>query len=395
VTVLDADHFTIDTPFLDNDAAKGDWISGRPFGLSASRGEDIYLLEAGSSGQPAKFIDHAEFAAAFNGETLGRWPNGSGTGTLIPMFSNTLGAANSGPRIGPVVVNEVMYHPSASPEDEFVEIHNSGPTTENLAHWRLRGGADFDFTAAHSLAPGGLLVLVAFDPVSDPVAASAFRAAYGIDSTIPLAGPFTDGPLGNDTGTVRLQRPDSPPADDPDFYPQVTEDEVIYQSTPPWPSGPAGGGQSLDRAGVDLFGNFAASWTGQPPTPGGKRYDYGGWATFHFGPGAPAGSGETDDPDHDGIVNILEYALDLNPLTPDPSPVTDLAFEGDDLTLSYTKQLLRSGIAYRVEMSTDLENWTTVADDEPVSTGNFTELRKARAPIGSNPRMFLRLAVDY
>jgi hypothetical protein len=397
VTALDADHFTIDTPFLDNDATKGNWISGRPFGLSASRGEDIYLMEAGSSGGPAKFIDHVEFAAAFNGETLGRWPNGSGTGTLIPMLSNTLGAANSGPRIGPVVVNEVMYHPSASPENhlEFVEIHNSGSTTENLAHWRLRGGADFDFTAAHSLAPGGLLVLVAFDPVSDPAAVAAFRAAYGIDTSIPLAGPFTDGPLGNDTGTVRLQRPDSPPTDDPDFYPQVTEDEVIYQSTPPWPSGPAGGGQSLDRAGVDLFGNFASSWTGHPPTPGGKRYDYGGWTTFFFGPGAPAGSGETDDPDHDNIANILEYALDLNPLVPDPSPITDLAIEGDDLTLSYTKQLLRSGIAYRVEMSTDMENWTTVADDAPVSTNNFTELRKARVPIGSNPRMFLRLAVDY
>ena len=45
--------------------------------------------------------------------------------------------------------------------------------------------------------------------------AASFRSAYGIDDAVPLVGPFSDGPLGNDTGTVRLQRPDMPPANDP------------------------------------------------------------------------------------------------------------------------------------------------------------------------------------
>ena len=91
---------------------------------------------------------------------------------------------------------------------EFIEICNAGTVTENLANWRLRGGADFDFTAAHSIAPNGLLVVVAFDPLTQPVETAAFRAEYGIDASVPLVGPFTDGPLGDDTGTVRLQRPD-------------------------------------------------------------------------------------------------------------------------------------------------------------------------------------------
>jgi hypothetical protein len=257
----------------------------------------------------------------------------------------------------------------------------------------MRGGADFDFTSAWSLAPGEVPVVVPFDPSADPAVASAFRSFYGIDDTIPLAGPFTDGPpLGNDAGTVRLQRPDTPPDDDPGFFPQATEDEVIYQTSPPWPAGPAGGGESLIRAEAAGFGNFAASWTGAAPSPGGKRYVYAGWSEFRFGPGAPPESAESADPD--GIANIMEYALDLNPLTPDPSPVAGLVFEGDDVTLSYTKHLLRTGITYRVEMSTDLSHWTTVPD-ELVSTTNYTETRKAKVPTNGEPRIFLRLAVDY
>ena len=43
-----------------------------------------------------------------------------------------------------------MYQPNSAPEDnlEFVEICNLGDAVENLANWRLRGGADFDFTGA-------------------------------------------------------------------------------------------------------------------------------------------------------------------------------------------------------------------------------------------------------
>ena len=136
-------------------------LRGAPFALSSS-GEDVWLLEGDANGKLLKFVDRVEFAAAFNGETLGRWPNGAGTGTLISMTANTLGSLNTGPMIGPVLISEVMYHPEVTIEDdlEFVEICNSGTTTENLANWRLRGGADFDFTAAHSLEPGGLLVVV-------------------------------------------------------------------------------------------------------------------------------------------------------------------------------------------------------------------------------------------
>ena len=381
--------FTIASPFLDNHFARGNWISGRPFGLSASRGDDLWLLETDGSGRPVRFIDRVEFAAAFNGESLGRWPNAAGTGTLVSMMPNTLGTANLGAQVGPVIISEVMYHPDAPAEDnlEFIEICNAGGVTENLANWRLLGGADFDFTASHSLASGGLLVVVAFDPATQPVETAAFRAAYGIDASIPLAGPFTDGPLGNDTGTVRLQRPDASPVDEPGFYPQVTEDEVIYQHTAPWPVGAAGNGDSLNRIGIGLFGNFVSSWSNELPTPGGKRIDYAGWSAI-WGVG-----GEFLDPDFDGLDNIVEFALGLNPTVFDANALSDLVIEGGDIILTYTRNLLHSGITISGEYSTNLVDWMPTSDSL-VSSSNFSEVRKSSVTMSPHTRLFMRLKIE-
>ena len=392
VTVVDVNTVTIDTPYLDNNGTKGNWISGRPFALSGSNGEDLWLLETDLSGRPVRFVDRVDFAAAFNGETLGRWPNGAGTGTLVSMSPNTLGATNLGAQVGPVIISEIMYQPvvAAGGMLEFIEICNTGSVTENLAEWRLRGGADFDFTSAHSLAPGGLLVIVAFDPLTQPTETAAFRAEYGIDSSIPLVGPFTDGPLGDDTGTVRLQRPDSPPAEDPGFYPQVTEDEVIYFNEAPWPENAAGNAESLHRAGSSLFGNFASSWTDKLPTPGTKQLDYSDWATNY--PGAEV-SDPSADLDGDGLTNDEERIWGLNPTSSlSLKPITyNPALE----TYNYTRRdPSLTGITYSVWTSTDLVTWIedTGATQTPGTV--VDEIQSVMITLTATPvngRLFVRM----
>lgn len=396
VQVVDADHFSIDTPFLDNHSIKGNWAAGRPFGLGAGKGDDLWLMEADVSGRPLRFVDQIEFAGSFSGETLGRWPNGAGTGTLVSMTSRTLGAANSGAQVGPVIISEVMYFPNnlSETELEYVEICNAGSVTENLANWKLRGGADFDFTVFHSIAPGGLLVLVSFDPVIQTTAATNFRSVWGIDSSIPLAGPFTDGPLGNATGTVRLQRADSPLASELTYFPQVTEDEVIYFASAPWPVAAAGSGSSLNRVGVDTFGNFATSWTAETASPGGKRFVYDTWQDLFFGTGSPPESGAADDFDLDGIPNVVEYALGMNPLSSDAETMPGIAIEGGNVTLRFHRDLLRSGAAIRVEQSNDLSTWTNVPTVME-SVFGYLELRKASVTAAPNTHLFLRVVVDY
>ncbi len=95
VTVTGANTFTLPTVFLDDHATKGTWTRGEPFALSASTGEDVWLMQAAAGGELQRFSDHVEFPASLNGGSFGRWPNASGPLTL--MLPPSLGAANSAP----------------------------------------------------------------------------------------------------------------------------------------------------------------------------------------------------------------------------------------------------------------------------------------------------------
>jgi hypothetical protein len=74
---------------------------------------------------------------------------------------------------------------------------------------------------------------------------------------------------------------------------------------------------------------------------------------------APADQDPGDDPDHDGLNNLLEYALDgLDPSKADKTPGTMVGN-----TLSYTKRAIATDVTYAIESSTDLggtDDWTPV-----------------------------------
>jgi hypothetical protein len=62
------------------------------FGLSASQGEELFLIEAAANGKPVRFVDWLEFGPTSTGISLGRWPNGEGS--LYPLNGPSPGAAN-------------------------------------------------------------------------------------------------------------------------------------------------------------------------------------------------------------------------------------------------------------------------------------------------------------
>lgn len=74
----------------------------------------------------------------------------------------------------------------------------------------------------------------------------------------------------------------------------------------------------------------------------------------------PAGTEDAADPDTDGLVNLAEYALGLNPLTSD-SAFFHLGFETADdqlkFFLAFTRRKDRPDAAVRFEGSTDLTQW--------------------------------------
>jgi len=137
------------------------------------------------------------------------------------------------------------------------------------------------------------------------------------------------------------------------------------------------------------------------------------WETAHDLNPADAGGtdplqGSAGDPDGDGISNLLEYALGLDPSTADLGglPGASLQTDGGDgleyLTFHYRRLIVRDGLQYVVETSTDLETpaWDgTGADIEetsvtPTSDGITEECTvKVLPATGTAPRKFVRLRV--
>ena len=93
--------------------------------------------------------------------------------------------------------------------------------------------------------------------------------------------------------------------------------------------------------------------------------------TFLTNAGVAVGQqGPLDDPDGDGLENLLEYALDLSPNGPSTEPPGIIS--GGNLT--YTYRRARSDVFYIVEASADLINWSPVGviQGTPLPDGTTT-----------------------
>jgi hypothetical protein len=93
------------------------------------------------------------------------------------------------------------------------------------------------------------------------------------------------------------------------------------------------------------------------PTP------YETWCVAHFGTNAanPDISGPRADPDHDGIMNILEYAFALDPNHPDLAPPVTGALSRGCFCLGFKRNIGATELTYSVEMASQLNNcWTLV-----------------------------------
>ena len=228
------------------------------FSLNGDRSETLWLVETTPTGQPLGFSDEVHFPAARPGEAYGRWPNGSGG--LFSMTAPSLDATNPGPRVGPVVIQEIMYEPPGNNENlEYLVLFNAGTEAEDLSHWSLGDAVEMTFPTGTTLAPGGSLVIVSFNPGAEPQKWAAFLDAYGFWSGAPLIGGWS-GRLDNAGESVVLYRAGEPPASAPGTYPQVLEDRVTYSPVQPWPAEAAGGGSALYRVDALGFSEDPANW---------------------------------------------------------------------------------------------------------------------------------------
>jgi outer membrane lipoprotein SlyB len=249
------------------------------FTFDSAHGDEVWLSAADAAGNLTGYRAGAKFGAAQNGVSFGRVTTSVGV-DYAAASGRTLGVANAAPLVGPVVINELMYHPQEgggfTGDDEYLELRNVTGAPVALfdaAHgantWKLAGGVNFVFAPGVTLGANAFALVVPFDPANSPLLDS-FRAKYGVSGSVPVHGPYS-GSLNNAGEAVELLKPDLPQppgAPDAGFVPYVIVDKVEYGDSAPWPAGAVdGGGLSLQRQGAS-YGNEPLNWRASLPTPG-------------------------------------------------------------------------------------------------------------------------------
>ena len=227
----------------------------------ASGGERVFLYSGQAEGALTGYSHGFEFGASAFDVSFGRHVISTGEERFPPQQSVTLLAGNSGPRVGPVVISEIHYHPVAG-EDEFVEVRNitGQPVplfeTGDISNaWRLNG-AGFLFPSGVTMDSNETIVLTSLPPAD-------FRTKYNVPGAIRLFGPYAGGLM--DSGErLELQRPETTT----NGVVYITVDEVRYNDKLPWPTAADGSGPSLQRRVHGEYGDDPANWMAAVRTAG-------------------------------------------------------------------------------------------------------------------------------
>lgn len=212
------------------------------FGIS-SLGEEIFLTAEDGTFVAASYA----FGPLDADVSVGRFPDG-GDQWFYQKVS-TPNASNVRHRYGPVILNEIMYHPALNEEAEYIEIRNTSPDEVSIGGWGLLG-VNARFSASEMLG-GHKLGLVAGNR-------SAVLESYGISDN-----------LITDTYRGRL-RNSGEPIGLLDNY-DVAVDWIELSDSSPWPVTADGLGASVERGCWSDEINQAAQWFGSPigaPSPG-------------------------------------------------------------------------------------------------------------------------------
>ncbi len=280
-----------------------------------------------------------------------------------------------------------MYHPSLDADAEYIELLNisaAGVTLYDAVKakaWRISEGITFEFssTAPLTMAPGERVILTKN--------LAHFNAVFG--AGVPAGTKILEwitGGLSNSGENLQIDRPGA--VDALNILQYVREDRVNYSDTIPWPSGPDGTGPSLTKISEKDYGNDFINWTASAGSPGsvapGSRF--ASWASTH---GVAGGS---DDPDKDGVVNLMEYALGTNPQVSSPSDSPLFSMGSHQVQIRYEVDTTVPDVDYFLETSTDLNLWTTV-DAVPVSMVDGRQTRVFDDSTNGLSHRFYRLGI--
>jgi hypothetical protein len=259
-----------------------------PFALTAGGG-DLYLSsgDPGAPGQVGGYQVAIHYDGSAAGDSMGSYVNSLGQTHFVPLAAATFGTTNGPPRVGPIVINEIMYHPpgyGTGGAVEYVELFNASASPVPLYDpanpdntWQFLDGISYVFPTGVEIPAGEYLLVADADPED-------FRAERGLSPSVAIYGPFADGRLSNGGEEIELYRPGEPLAGP--VVPLILVERVEYDDDPPWPTLADGLGSALIRNVATNYGDDAANWSasrlGGTPASANIAFDT-------TGPAAPTG----------------------------------------------------------------------------------------------------------
>lgn len=245
-----------------------------------SDGDEVYLFGTDTNGALNGYVHGFAFGGAEEEVSFGRYVNSQGREHFVAQKANSLSFSNAGPKIGPVVISEIMYHPRGqgtndNTVDEFIELANITTNSVPLFEpslptntWKLSGGADFVFPTNITLAPGEIVLVSSIDPTNTALMAT-FRANLGLAPALRVLGPW-NGKLNNDTDRITLRKPTPFVFNQQGMavVPYAVVDQVEYEDSNPWPKTADGLGLTLQRWNALAYGNDPINWVATRPTAG-------------------------------------------------------------------------------------------------------------------------------
>ena len=250
-----------------------------PFALSEN-GDSVYL-SFGKNNQWTGICDDRKFGASETGVSFGLYTTSTGVVDFVSMDSNTPGELNAYPKVGPIVINEIMYNSGTDdPDTEYIELHNIenypvtlqvyDPTYHIDVPWQFTKGIEYIFPPATTIPVNGYLIVARNT--------SKFTTRYGaMPPGVLVKGPFASSTkLSNDGEDVEISMPGDVDPCDPDIRYYIRIDNVSYSDgshhenfpgLDPWPKDADGDG-SLQRINPNLYGNDVNNWYAESATPG-------------------------------------------------------------------------------------------------------------------------------